>query len=105
MAQISGFGGAYEEQCRKMVVAGIKFLDENSELDPHFSEHKYIHGVYEENEDAEKLTQAMNQVTGNLASSIMMFACVNHVLLIKRQGWEYYVKFMRELKLKKMKQN
>lgn len=101
MAEISGFGGSYEEACRKMVIAGLEFLDKNPEMDPKFSVYENVHGIInEKNEDAKKLTKAMSDAIAGECTGIMMQACVFHVFHIKQYGWPEYVKKMEDKKVK-----
>ena len=99
MGEISGFGGGYETTCRKMVVAGMKWIDKNSEAKPEFSEYKHIYGIIEaNNKEAKELTNVMSKASDNNCSGAQMQACVNHVLYIVKSGWEKYVEKMSNKK-------
>jgi hypothetical protein len=97
MAEISGFGGDYEEACRKMIVVGLEWLDKQEGEYPKFRGYKNVTGlIIEENKPAKELTKIMNQVIGDEASGAMMQICVEHILYIKKNGWEKY----KEIKVK-----
>lgn len=98
MAEISGFGGGYEEGCRKMVVAGLKWFDEHPDADPKFHGYEGIYGVIsEDNEDAKQLTEVMVAAPGEHGcTGAMHQATVGHVLHIRAVGWDKYVEEMRE---------
>lgn len=91
MGEISGFGGGYEETCRKMVLAGMKWLDDNPTADPQFHGFKGIYGVItEDNDDAKALTKAIVDASGNDCTGAMHQASVSHAMAYKRLGWDAY---------------
>jgi hypothetical protein len=91
MSEISGFGGDYEEACRKMVLAGMKWLDEHPTADPQFHGYTGIYGVItEDNADAESLTKVIVAASGGGTSGAMHHASVSHVMAYKRLGWDGY---------------
>lgn len=91
MAEISGFGGGYEQGCRDMVVAGLEWLDERPGADPQFHGYKNVYGIImEDNQDAKDLTAAMIAVCDGCTGA-MHQATVSHVLWIRKHGWEKYV--------------
>lgn len=93
--EISGFGGGYEEACRKMVIAGVEWFDINKEANPKFHGFKNIYGlIIEDNEEAEKLTKHMNESINGEATGAMMQSCLNHVKYVKHHGWEKYIQEM-----------
>lgn len=95
--EISGFGGSYEDGCRKMVIAGMEWFDKHPQSDPKFTEYKNIYGfINDENEDATQLTDHMNKSIDNEATGAMMQACVNHVKYAYKHGWDNYIKKMEE---------
>ena len=109
MGEISGFGGGYEAVCRAMTLAGIKWIDEHPEADPHFRGYKGIYGVlYEDNDDAKAMVKAMMDASvyldgkelqkraGDDCTGAMHHAACNHVLAYKRLGWDEYCKELRE---------
>ena len=98
MREISGFGGGYEQACRDMVVAGLEWLDANPSADPKFHGYKNVYGlVSEDNEDAKNLSEAICAPAEG-CSGAMHQAAVSHVLWIRANGWEAYVKKMESNK-------
>ena len=94
MNEISGFGGGYETGCRDMVVAGLEWLDNNPKANPTFDQYKNIYGLTtNENKDMEKMQDVMLKVCDG-CSGAMMQATTNHVLHIKKVGWDKYIKEM-----------
>lgn len=109
MGEISGFGGSYEEGCRAMVLAGIKWLEENPDKKPEFVGYKGIYGIIkEENDAAKEMTKAMMDAEvfmeeegkmvrcGDHATGAMHQATVNHALRAHANGWEWYCEQMRK---------
>lgn len=92
MGEISGFGGGYEQACRKMVLGGLDWLDKNPEANPVFQEFKNVYGVTTgENDDMKNMQSAMFEASGKDCTGAMMQACTSHILFIKKNGWEKYV--------------
>ena len=95
--EISGFGGDYEQSCRKMVIAGYEYLMQPGIETPIFSGYKGVFGItLSENESARELQEAMNKASGNKCTGAMMHACTNHVLKAKAVGWEEYIRLMEQ---------
>ena len=95
MQEISGFGGSYEDACRKMVVAGLEWFDKHPKADPKFSGYKGVYGIInEDNQDAKDLTKTMLDASGGDCTGAMMQATVTHVMHIHKKGWDWYVKEM-----------
>jgi hypothetical protein len=93
--EISGFGGGYEDACRKMVIAGMEWLDAHKEANPTFEQFKNIYGLTTgENEDMKKMQDAMNAVVDDGCSGAMMQASTNHVLYAYKNGWDKYISEM-----------
>lgn len=93
--EVSGFGGIYEEGCRKMIIAGVKFMKKHPDTKLEFKEYKNITGVIiPENLESEKLTDHMNASIGGEATGAMMQACVNHVMYANKNGWDKYIALM-----------
>ena len=95
MSEISGFGGNYEDTCRRMVKAGLEWFDEHPEADPQFVGYEGIYGIIsEENEDAKKLSKSVvasvNDCTGAMHQST-----IGHILHIKKVGWDIYIEEMK----------
>lgn len=98
MDEISGFGGGYEEACRAMVVAGLEWLDAHPEADPKFHGYKDVFGIInEDNEDAQKLTEAVVGVALDCTGA-MHQASIQHILWIRKNGWDKYVEKKTEQK-------
>ena len=98
MAEISGFGGGYEDCCRAMVVAGLEWLDEHPTAEPKYHGWKGVYGVIDEdNEDAKQLTKAVLDAAEKRGGSTgaMHQATIGHILWIRKNGWENYVKETR----------
>jgi hypothetical protein len=109
MGEISGFGGGYEAVCRSMVLAGIQWIDEHPEADPHFRGFKNIYGLLmEDNDDAKEMVKAMmdapvffegkkiQERVRDDCTGAMHQASSSHVLAYKRLGWDEYCKELRE---------
>ena len=90
---ISGMGGGYEATCQKMVIAGVEWCDNNKDKNPTFKQYKNIYGITaDENKDMEELQNVMLKASGNDCTGAMMQATTNHVLYIKKNGWDKYLK-------------
>lgn len=99
MGEISGFGGGYEECCRAMVLAGIRWIDEHPGAEPAYHGYRDVYGVVlEDNEDAQGLTQAIIDAARGRggATGAMHHACVAHCMHYLRVGWERYCGDLRE---------
>ena len=96
MGEISGFGGDYEQTCRDMLLAGLKWWDEHPSANPTFSEMENVYGIiHEENDDAKQLSQAV--VSGcDDCTGAMHQAVIEHIMAIRANGWEWYVQAMSE---------
>lgn len=91
MGEISGFGGGYEDTCRKMVIAGVEWFDAHPEAKPQFHTYKNIYGVCsEDNDDAKQLTKAVIDVTNGDCTGAMHQAAIARILWIRTNGWEKY---------------
>jgi hypothetical protein len=116
MGEISGFGGAYEECCRKMALAGVAWLEAHPDSKLHFESFKNVYGlIMEKNKDALDLTKSMSDAATNNGKNpergptgAMMHACVMQALYVEKSGWKKFVairrKYYREdqAKLKKV---
>lgn len=92
MAELSGFGGAYEAACRAMVVAGLEWLDANRTADPQFHGWEGVTGIIaEDNDDAKALTAAVIAPTKGDCTGAMHQAAISHILWIKAHSWDEYV--------------
>lgn len=96
MAEISGFGGGYEAACRRMLQAGLLWLDENPEAEPQFHGYKGVYGIIREDNDAAKgLTKVIIGACPD-ATGAMHQAVVSHCLYVRKNGWDKYVETMRK---------
>ena len=94
MGEISGFGGGYEEVCRRLVINGTTWLDENPEANLEFKGYQGVYGIIEaDSKDATSLHTAMTEGEDDVTGA-MMHACTHHVLAIKEHGWDDYVSKM-----------
>jgi hypothetical protein len=92
MGEISGLGGGYESGCRKMVVAGLEWLDAHPEAVISYQEYKHIYGMTaNESPDCEAMQSHMNKAIDNEATGAMMQACTGHVMYAHKNGWDKYV--------------
>ncbi len=99
MDEISGFGGGYEETCRKMVIAGVEWAEAKGDADPKYKEFENIYGITTgENEDAKAMQKAMFDASGNDCTGAMMQASMSHAMFILKNGWDKYV---AEMQIKK----
>ena len=95
MAEISGFGGNYEDICRRMVKDGLEWLDEHPTADPKFLRYEGIYGIIStDNEDAKNLSKAVT-ASVNDCTGAMHQATISHILHIKEVGWDIYVEEMK----------
>lgn len=91
MAQISGFGGTYEESCRAMVITGMKWFDRHKKADPQFRGYKGVYGlITADNLDAKKLSKAVTASVDDYTGA-MHHVTIGHILHIHEVGWETYV--------------
>lgn len=94
MREISGMGGVYEEGCRKMVIAGMKWMDKHPEAKPKFMYSDTVIGIITtENISAEKLSKAVDAAAKG-CSGDMNQKVIEHLMHIKKVGWDTYVEEM-----------
>ncbi len=99
--EISGFGSGYESSCRDMVIAGMKWLDENKKAKIDFAQYKNIYGLtFDESEDCKKMQEKMLAVNDG-CSGAQMQACLNHIIYAYTNGWGKYIKEMEQNKNEK----
>lgn len=99
--EVSGFGGGYEDACRKMVQTGMEWLDKHKEANPTFDQFKNVYGLTtNENDDMKDMQSAMNEAISNGASGAMMQVSTNHVLYANKNGWEKYISEMEKVTIK-----
>lgn len=96
MSEISGMGGSYEDVCRRMVKAGMEWLDEHPEANPAYIEHEGIYGIIsEDNEDAKDLFKAVAAAVDDCTGA-MRQTTIHHIVYIHNVGWDAYVKEMQK---------
>lgn len=99
MAEISGFGGGYEQTCRNMVTAGLDWWDAHPEADPEYHGYKEVFGVLtEDNADAKALSEAVVAAANHDCTGAMHQGSIAHVFAARRFGWETYCAEMRRRK-------
>lgn len=93
--ELSGFGGGYEESCRKMVVAGMEWIDAHPNCDLSYKEFEGIYGMTtDESDDMKEMQTQMNIVINNAASGAMMQCCSGHIMFAHKNGWDKYMEEM-----------
>ena|SRR5688572_22562404 len=98
--EISGFGGGYEDCCRKMVVAGMEWLEKHPNADLSYKEYENIYGITaDESNDIKLLQKHMNGAINNKSSGAMMQACLGHIMFAHKNGWDKYMEEMTKEKL------
>jgi len=95
MGEISGFGGGYEDACRKMVIAGLEWCDEHPDADLKYKQFEGVTGLtFDESDDMKLMQEAMLTAIGHDCTGAMMQATMNHVMFVRKNGWEKYVEEM-----------
>lgn len=93
---VSGMGGAYEDACRAMILAGCDWLDAHPDAVPKFASLQGVFGyVKEENEDAESLSEAVAAACDDCTGA-MHHQALLHVWFIKQNGWDKYTEEMEK---------
>jgi len=89
---ISGFGGSYEAGCQKMLINGLKFLNEHPNFD--WSAYKEYRGVFgltiAESCEAKDLDDAVCQDVE--PSGAMHSAVISHLAYINRHGYDGWIR-------------
>ena len=85
---ISGFGGSYEAGCQKMLLNGMKFLNEHPNFDFRvYKSNPQVFGLMiGEGETAEALDKAVCE--GVEPSGAMHHAVISHLAYIHKHGYE-----------------
>ena len=88
---ISGFGGGYEAGCQKMLINGLKFLNEHPNFD--WSAYKQYRGVFgltiAESSEAKELDDAVCQDVE--PSGAMHSAVISHLAHINKHGYDAWL--------------
>lgn len=94
MGEISGFGGGYEQACRRMLRAGLAWLDAHPTADPKISTSNSVYGIIrEDNVDAKELSAVVGNAEDGCTGA-MHQAVMSSLLFIRKHGWEKYVEEM-----------
>lgn len=94
MSEISGFGGSYEVECRKMILNGVKWLKSHPDADPIFKGYENVYGIcMADNEDSKEFDKAIMKGIED-ATGAMHQAVISHIFFIKANGWDKYVEMM-----------
>lgn len=100
MDEISGFGGEYEAACRRMLLAGAEWITAHPQATLSARELSGVYGIVFPNTDETKELMACIADacgTGPSGPSGAMMHCVTqHLLFIKKHGWDAYCARMRE---------
>lgn len=94
MREISGFGGDYEDACRKMVVAGVEWLRDHPGETPETKEIPGVFGLTKPGNLAGQELEAAIEAAVPDYSGAMLHAALNHVHWIQKNGWPAYVESM-----------
>jgi hypothetical protein len=88
---ISGFGGSYEAGCQKMLIQGMKYLNEHPNFDFRvYASNPNVLGLcIGEGETAKALDAAI--CDGVEPSGAMHHAVISHLAYIQKHGWEGWV--------------
>lgn len=88
---ISGMGGGYENECQKMVWAGIEFLNkEPGEI--FFKQNNNVHGVIDTSHD--NRTQRLESYIVNASddcTGAMVHSCMQHLWFISKNGLDKWL--------------
>ena len=84
MGEISGFGGGYEEACRKMVLAGLDWFDANPDADPQFHGYEGIYGIITEDNDDAKVRSPLDDPIQRFRYLRVYQTCLHTTLLRMR---------------------
>jgi hypothetical protein len=84
MRELSGFGGCYEQACRKMMYTALLWLEQNPSTDPRNSE------------DAKKAFEKAVLRAEPACSGAMFGTACSHAMFIHVNGYDAWSKKMRE---------
>jgi len=94
---ISGMGSGYENACQEMLKAGRDYLDKHPNIDLKFKQNKDIWGIIiSENKEGETFMDYLDNVIGNQSSGAMIQCVVNHLMFIRKNGYEQWLTSCRE---------
>lgn len=103
MREISGFGGTYEEACRRAVSAGLEWLDARPEVVEKLGlkqSSNVIGIIWTESPEGKAFLDALAHAADSKggATGAMVQATANHTLYARRVGWSAYCAEMRQRK-------
>jgi len=101
--EVTGLSRDQENACRKMVVAGVKWFDDNPKASPKFKEYLSPSVVVGDNSDTKSIEDAMLEVVDDNYSELLMTA-FSHCLFASKNGWDKYIEVM-ESKMESMEGN
>jgi len=88
---IGGLTEAYEAACQRMLIAGLRFIEENPDLKPEIQTLKNVIGISSPtNEDGKRLTDAIAEAVPDCTGA-MMQAVLSHALYIRKNGREKWL--------------
>ena len=91
MGEISGFGGGYEEACRRMVCSGVDWLIANGQNFAAFG----IGFMFGNDAARQSFDDAVTAAEPG-CSGAMHGAASSHACSIFWKGWDHYAEVMRE---------
>lgn len=95
LGEISGFGGGYEQACRDMVVAGVKWLREHPNADLKARKATLLYpDLRSASKDMDEFQDVIAAACKEGATGAMVCAATKHAFFIHRKGWEEYCKAM-----------
>jgi hypothetical protein len=92
--EISGFGGVYEECCKKMVIAGMQWIDDHPDANPQYGNTHRLHKSTYPNKDMADMQDAMNAAVDYQCTAAQMHSTTIHVQYARTHGWKQYIKHM-----------
>jgi hypothetical protein len=102
MGQISGRRGAFEAQCRRMLFAGLAWLEAHPDANPQFSSVRVLCGVVDDdNDDAKALSDAVMAAADGDCTDAMHESVITACLFVKDYGWDGFQAAMRSLDAKR----
>jgi hypothetical protein len=97
-AEISGFGGDYEEICRKMVIAGAEWLDKHPNANINIANFNgLLWPILPRTDDLQELENVMNNTERGHCSIFMIQLSIGYVYCARRLGWDTYIWNLEEL--------
>ena len=95
MREISGFGGDYEAECRKMLRRGLLWLDEHPEVKIEYKNNSVFLPANQETADLETVVVGNSEPSGAMLGTVLI-----HIYWIHNHSWKEYMEKMIEEKTK-----